>query len=101
MKIEIAYLITLVFGAVGFIGGIYGMSRNRKHDLQKDMHETANIAFELKALQNGLAEFKTEIRLTLASNGEMTLDNHDKIIKLEANQKTLFARYDELKEKIK
>jgi len=97
MTIEVAYLISFVFGISGFIGVWYGMSRNRKHDSKQDATEQANIAFELKALQKSLMEFKTEMKLSIEANGRMTLENHDKIIKLEADMKTAFIRIDEIR----
>ena len=83
------------------MGTIYGVSRNHKHDLKQDAKDNTSVAFELKALQDSLAEFKAEIRLSMKSNGEMALDNHDKIIKLEAEMKTAFIRIDELKVAVK
>ena len=96
MTIEITYLITLLFGAVGCVGGVLSISRNKKHDLQKD----ASITFELKALQQTLAEIKVEFKSAMESNGKMTLENHDEIIKLKADTKTAFMRIDELREAI-
>ena len=97
MSIEIAYLISFVFGVFGLAGTVYGITRNHKHDIKQDTKENAGVTYALKSLQESLAEFKAEIRLSMKSNGEMALDNHDKIIKLEAEMKTAFIRIDELK----
>lgn len=97
MSIEIPYLISLISVISGVVGVWYGISRNRKHDLKQD----ASITFELKAVQTSLVEFKTEIKLLIDTNGKMTLENHDKIIKLETDMKTAFRRIDELREEIR
>ena len=97
MSVEMAYLISFVFGIFGLAGTVYGITRNHKHDIKQDTKETASVAYELKALQDSLAEFKAEIRLSMKSNSDMALDNHDKIIKLESEMKTAFIRIDELK----
>ena len=101
MTVEITYLISLVFGAAGFASVVYNLYHNRKKDLRHDVSQSANITFELKALQTSLMEFKTEIRMAMEANNRMTLENHDKIIKLEADVKTAFIRIDEMKEAIR
>ena len=101
MSIEISYLISLIFGVSGFIGVWYGLSRNKKHDLEKDASENAGVVYELKALQTSLSDFKAEIRMSIETNGRMTLENHDKLIKLEQEMKTVFVRIDELREVLK
>ena len=97
MSIEVTYLISFVFGIAGFASVIYNISRNRKSDLKQD----ANVAFELKALQTSLTEFKIEIKSSMENNNKMTLENHDKLIKLESEVKTAFVRIDELKEAVR
>ena len=97
MSVEITYLISFLFGAVGLVGGVYGMVRSRKSDLRRDASANANVVFELKALQTSLAEFKVEIKTAMESNGKMTLENHGRIIKLEERVNTAFVRIDELK----
>jgi len=93
MSIEVSYLISFLFGTVGLVGSIYGMSRNRKNDIKQNANETTNIAYELKALHTSL----TKIEMSIESNGKMTLENHDKILKLETKMETVFTRIDELK----
>ena len=83
MTVEITYIISLVFGIAGFISIIYNLGRNRKLDIKQD----ANIAFELKALQTSLTEFKTEIRMSIESNSKMTMENRERIIKVEESTK--------------
>jgi len=97
MSIEVSYLITLVFGIAGFVSVIYNLANFKKQEAKQD----ANIAFELKALKDSLAEFKVEIKLSIDSNGEMALENHDDIIKLKGDMKTAFIRIDELKEAVR
>ena len=97
MSIEVTYLISFLFGFGGFVSVLYNLNRNRKSDLKQDAHTGANVAFELKALQTSLIEFKTEIKAAMDSNNKMTWEHHDKIIKLEERVNTAFVRIDELK----
>ena len=90
MTVEITYIISLVFGIAGFISIIYNLGRNRKLDIKQD----ANIAFELKALQTSLTEFKTEIRMSIESNSKMTMENRERIIKVEESTKQAHKRID-------
>ena len=101
MSVEVSYLISFVFGVAGFTSVLFNLSRSRKQELTRDASENAGVAFELKALQNSLMEFKTEIKISMDSNSRMTLENHDKIIKLEADMKTAFLRIDELREAVR
>ena len=97
MSIEVTYLISLVLGFASLAGLVYNTSRSRKQDAKQD----ASIAFELKALQTSLTEFKTEIKMSMESNNKMTLDNHDKGIKHDHEIATAFRRIDELREAVK
>jgi len=101
MSIEVTYLISFVFGIAGFVSVIYNLFRSRKNDLKQDTNTNANIAFELKALQTSLTEFKVEIKSSMEQSSKMAQENHDKLTKLELKLETAFIRIDELREMVR
>ena len=97
MEISLGTVFSVFIAMIGAGSTVYAFMRTRKNDIKEDVKEAASIAFELKALKEGISEFKAEMKAAMSSHQEMVLKNRDDIKDIERTVSALFREVDLLK----
>ena len=91
MKLSPGDIVSLVSVLSMFVFSMINLWRSGRADTEKDVQEMTKISLQLDTLQKGIDEIKSEIK-------DMKADirrDHDKLVVLERDVKTLWNKYNE------
>ena len=90
-------LLTPISIIAGIIFGYYQLRRNQKHDDHSESAKNTTFAVKLEHISSQISDMKAEFRAefnTLKSDAKL---DHDELIVLKRDVKTLYSKFDELK----
>lgn len=91
MKLSPGDIVSIVSVLSMFVFSMINLWRSGRADTEKDAQEMTKISLQLDTLQKGIDEIKSEIK-------DMKADirkDHDKLVVLERDVKTLWNKYNE------
>lgn len=91
MKVEMAWLISLVSAAFALYSGVWNLKRSQKKDERRDATEMTTVIVKLESIRNDTSEIKKDMSGLKAEMKEL----RERVVVVEQSAKQSHKRIDE------